>query len=111
MKSAPIKLSQPIIVNGHSVLQVVIGRHYRAKHAHYMNDDLVVGLVAALDGGDFPVDSVTGGVEYYAADISLVVGTDDKTFRLIWLFEGDRLEIIGVINAYRIKRKKNKKGG
>jgi len=29
-----------------------------------------------------------------------------KIYRLIWLFEGDFLEVIGVINAYRIRKKK-----
>lgn len=61
-------------------------------------------LVAVLDGHTFPLDSVTNGVEYYVADVEL--GDLGKTYRIIWLFEGDKMEILGVVNAYRKKRNK-----
>ena len=70
-----------------------------------MNDEIILQLVAALDGHDFPVDSITNEVEYFVADIEL--DEAGKVYRIIWLFEGERMEILGVVNAYR--RKRNKK--
>lgn len=69
-----------------------------------MNDELILRLVAELDGGDFPVDSTTSGVDYYVADIQL--DGEEKIYRLIWLFEGEKLEVLGVINAYRKGKRK-----
>ena len=90
---------QQITVNGHAITSVLIGRHYQIKHGSYMNDELILQLVAELDGGDFPVDSTTAGIDYYVADIQL--DDAEKPYRIIWLFEGEKLEILGVINAYR----------
>jgi hypothetical protein len=69
-----------------------------------MNDEIILQLVTALDGHSFPLDSVTNGVEYYVADVEL--GNFEKTYRIIWLFEGEKMEILGVVNAYRRKRGK-----
>jgi len=92
-----------IVVNGNKVKKVLIGRHYELKHSHYMNDDLILLLVKMLDGKNFPVDSTTKDIDYYVADIEY--GYPLKVYRLIWLFEGEMLEIIGVINAYRRRGK------
>jgi hypothetical protein len=83
------------------VRTVLIGRHYEKKHGSYMNDELILDLVACLNGGTYPVDSTTDGIEYYVADVEL----NDKVYRVIWLFEGDHLEVLGVVNAYRRKLK------
>lgn len=104
MPEEPKQYAVQITVNGHSINSVLIGPHYLIKHGSYMNDELILMLVAELDGGNFPVDSSTAGVDYYVADIEL----DDagKTYRLIWLFEGEKLEVLGVINAYRKSKRK-----
>jgi len=107
-KSHPIELSAPLTVNGHKVTHVVIGKHYREKHAAHMTDELVLDLVQALDGKNFVSDSTSKGIEYYAADIEASFATKKiKLYRLVWLFEGTFLEVIGVINAYRIKKRRN----
>jgi hypothetical protein len=91
-----------VVINGHRIEKVKIGRHYQIKHGHYMNDVLILGLVTALDGGSFPVDSTADSIEYYAADVEF--GLPVKIYRIIWLFEGKQMKISGVINAYRRKR-------
>lgn len=101
----PVRYKFKITVNNHFITEVLIGRHYLEKHSSYMNDEIILQLVAALDGHNFPVDSITNGVEYFVADIEL--GYGEKTYRIIWLFEGEKMEILGVVNAYR--RKRNKK--
>lgn len=106
MKDAPKRYIFKAIINGNEIKEILIGRHYLKKHSAYMNDELILELASYLDGGEFPVDSATDGIDYYAADIEY--GTPPKVFRLIWLFEGDQLEILGIVNAYR--RKKREKG-
>ena len=99
MQEKPTRYSMSVTVNGLGITTVLIGRHYLKKHANYMNDEVILELVAALDGHSFPVDSEIDGIEYYAADVrSEATG---KTFRIIWLFEGTKMEVLGVINAYR----------
>jgi hypothetical protein len=92
-----------VTINGNKIRKVLIGRHYELKHSNCMNDELILSLVRMLDEKTFPVDSTTKGVEYYVADIEYSVPL--KVYRLIWLFEGEKLEVIGVINAYRRRRK------
>ena len=68
-----------------------------------MNDALIINLVLDLDGHTFPLDSSKDGVDYFAADVQLE--SSKKINRIIWLFEGEKLEIIGIINAYRRSKK------
>jgi hypothetical protein len=89
-------------INHHAITEVLIGRHYLDKHGSYMNDEIILQLVAALDGSVFPVDSTTNGIEYFVADVEL--GDPTKIYRIIWIFEGRKMEILGVVNAYRRKR-------
>lgn len=104
MKCEPHSYDFRLTVNGHIISSVLIGRHYVEKHGSYLNDELILNLVSALDGGNFPADSITDGTEYFAADVEW--GEPPKIYRLIWIFEGDLLEILGVVNAYRRKSKK-----
>jgi len=106
-RSEPFKLLRPFYINECRVTHVVIGRHYREKHASYMTDELVLELVESLDGKNFKPDSTSGGIEYYAADVEISVeNKKNKLYRIVWLFEGNFLEIIGIINAYRVKKKR-----
>jgi hypothetical protein len=107
VKSEPIKLATSITINNKLISHVVIGRHYLAKHSAYMSDELILLLVQSLDGRSFDSDSSSKGVEYFVADIEFKGDSAKmKIYRMIWLFEGDRLEILGVINAYRVKKKR-----
>jgi len=106
MSEAPKSYTFNILVNGNEITELLIGRHYLKKHSAYMNDDLILELARCLDGRTFPVDSSTSGIDYYAADIEY--GDPLKVYRLIWILEGEKLEVLGVVNAYR--RKKLTKG-
>ena len=103
MNTKPTEYSASLTVNGTHVTTILIGRHYLLKHGSYMNDQPILELVSALDGRTFPVDSKTDGIEYYITDVEVL--PDGKTYRLIWLFEGEKLEILGVVNAYRRTKK------
>lgn len=106
MKEKPTRHSIELHVNGNRITTVLVGRHYLSRHGSYMNDALILDLVMALDGHSFPVDSTTAGIDYFAADI--LNEPDGKNYRIIWLFEGERLEILGVINAYRRSKTKER---
>jgi hypothetical protein len=100
----PTRYELNLKVNNIEIHTILIGRHYLEKHESYMNDELNLNLVASLDGGVFPMDSITDGTEYFTADVEW--GSPAKIYRIIWLFEGDWLEILGVVNAYRRVSKK-----
>ena len=104
MREKPNKYPVQLTVNGNQISSILIGRHYLKKHAAYMDDALILQLVSQLDGKHFKVDSSTDEIEYYVADVEM---SGAKTYRLIWLFEGSRLEVLGVINAYRRKKRKS----
>ena len=98
-----------IIVNGNRISKVRIGAHYLLKHGHYLNDQKILDLVQALDGETFEMDSKTDSISYYAADV-MQIDTDSKKriYRIIWIFEGDAIDVLGVVNAYRRKTKVKK---
>ncbi len=103
----PKEYSLSLTVNGRNIRKVLIGRHYELKHGHYMTDELILELVMALDGERFAVDSTSDQIEYFAADvIHSESSKDKKIYRIIWLFEGDEMEILGVLNAYRRRKRK-----
>ena len=105
MSEKPLSYSFNAVINNHNVSTVLIGRHYLIKHSKDMNDDLILQIISALDGLTFPVDSTTNGIDYFVADVEF--GVPEKIYRIIWLFEGDKMEILGVVNAYRRKRSKS----
>jgi hypothetical protein len=105
MSAAPKSFQLELSVNGHKIRTVLIGRHYLKKHGNYMTDELILDLVSSLDGGIFPADSITDGTEYFVADVES--GDSSKIYRLVWIFEGSQLEILGVVNAYRRKSKRS----
>ena len=45
---------------------------------------------------------MTNDIEYFVTDVELV--DSGKVYRIIWLLEGEKMEILGVVNAYRRKR-------
>ena len=106
-KSSLIPFKAPIKVNNITVKGIIIGQHYKDKHSESINDEIVMMLVLSLDEKLFDPDSTSKGIEYYVTDIQLKnEEAKIKYYRLIWLFEGDHLEIIGVINAFRVKKAK-----
>jgi hypothetical protein len=106
-----LEYKQSLRLNGNQITRVRIGQHYAAKHGSYMTDELILELVMALDGGHYQIDSTTSGVEYFAADVLHENRQGAKrTYRIIWLIEGDIFDVLGVVNAYRRKSiKKSKK--
>ena len=65
----PFRYELCLNINGNEIQTILIGRYYLEKHGSYMDDELILSLVATLDGGNFPADSTTDGIESFAADI------------------------------------------
>ena len=63
LEEKPTRHTVDLTINGNHITTVLIGRHYLLRHSAYMNDALVLGLVAALDGQTFPVDSSSDGIK------------------------------------------------
>lgn len=92
----------PITVNEIRINEVVIDSHYTEKHLDHMSDELILRLVAELDGRRELPESKAGKYAYFATLIEL---DDSKQYRLIWLLE-DHAIYIGVVNAYRDRRRR-----
>ena len=92
----------PILVNGRTILQVVIDPHYEIKHRSVINDALILSLVGHLNGRRELPDARLGRYAYF----STLIEHEGKQYRLIWLLE-DQAIYIGVVNAYRDKRKRS----
>lgn len=90
----------PITVNGIKISRVIIDEHYKLKHGDHINDDLILKLVAELDGRKEVPDDIVGKYSYFAT----LVEFNEKQYRLVWLLEQDAI-YIGVVNAYRDKRR------
>ena len=91
---------KPITVNDVRISQVVIDSHFEEKHSSYMSDNLILKLVDDLDGRRELPESKVGQFSYFAT----LIEVGRKQYRLIWLLE-DHSIFIGVVNAYRDKRR------
>ncbi len=79
----------------------MIDPHYEEKHSAVIDDDLILALVDQLNGRrELPVEK-DGDFSYFAT----LVEHKAKQYRLIWLLE-DGAIYIGIVNAYRDKRRK-----
>lgn len=92
---------RPIQVNDRKIVQVVIDSHYEKRHSKTMSDDLILKLVAQLDGRKELPEASKGPYSFFAT----LLEHNSKQYRLIWLLEEDAI-YIGVVNAYRDRRKK-----
>jgi hypothetical protein len=91
-----------IVVNDKKIIQVVIDTHYEQRHSGSMSDSLILDLVSQLDGRREIPEARKGPYSYFAT----LVEHRSKQYRLIWLLE-DHAIYIGVVNAYRDKRKRS----
>ncbi len=91
----------PILVNGTKIVKVVIDSHYEKKHSDHITDALILKLVQKLDCR-FEVPEVqSGGFSYFVT----LIEVGSKLYRLIRLLE-EHAVYIGVVNAFRDKRRK-----
>lgn len=106
-RSKAVDLPCPISVNGFLVDKIIIGDHYKEKHGDSVSDELIVSLVTFLREGVFQAESTSKGINYFVSDIevSSLLGRT-KRYRLIWLIEGSSFDTIGVVNAFRINRRR-----
>ena len=86
-----------LTINGRRIREIVIDPHYEQKHSRSINDDLILELVALLDGHFFYPEDEEGPYQYFVNDGLEING---KRYRLVWLLERDQV-YVGVVNAHR----------
>ena len=91
---------EPITVNDIMISRVIIDSHYKEKHSDHMTNSLILKLVIQLNGRKEVPEEVVGKFSYFATLVEL----REKQYRLVWLLENDAI-YIGVVNAYRDKRR------
>jgi hypothetical protein len=94
----PIQLT----INGKRISRIVIDQHYKEKHAD-LNDELILRLVTQLDQLTIPIEMTRGEFDYFSVE---PVFLDEKRYRLI-LVMCISDDYLGVVNAFRVRRKKN----
>ncbi len=93
----PLKLT----INGRSVSRVIIDQHYRIAHSD-IDDALILKLVMELNLGNYPIENEKDGFEYFVVE---PVIHDDKPYRLVLLLCVHD-DFLGVVNAFRVRRRK-----
>lgn len=103
--SLPVSYSFAATINGYEISEVQIGRHYLENHRSYMSDQLILKLIEEMSGDFYEPESQTKGNFYYATHVRYL----EKLYRVIWFHESYRYDVIGIINAYRVKKVKYEK--
>ncbi len=86
----------PIIINEEIYSEVIIDPHYELKHSEHINDELILSLVALLDGSENLPEEVKGSFNYFVK----ILVFKSRAYRLVWLLEEGKL-YIGVVNVFR----------
>ena len=95
----PLKLT----INNRKLTSVIIDQHYRQKHSE-ITDVLILKLVQTLHGGIFPIEEQDTGFEYFVVAPVVFEGKPYRLVLLLCLHD----EFLGVINAFRLKKKNEK---
>lgn len=93
---------ESVTINDHRFSHILVDQHYREKHSE-LNDLLIVELVASLDGQSFDVEMHRPPYEYFSVE---PVPHGLKHYRLVLLLCREE-NYIGVVNAFRVRRKRN----
>lgn len=88
--------------NSLAINEVVIDQHYKIKHAE-MSDDLILKIIKELNGESRVHTKEKDGFYYFVED---PISIEGKPYRLVFLMEKG-LSYIGIVNAFRVKEKKN----
>ena len=90
-----------LTVNARKLNRVVIDLHFQRRHPE-MTIELIVALVKLLDGDAGAKEDENGEFEYFIKDPHVYEG---KPYRLVYCLHRKEA-YLGVINAFRIRRKK-----
>ncbi len=91
-----------ISFNGKLYKPLIIDSHFRKKHPA-VTYEIIIDLVKSLDGGFFDPGEVRDGWSYFALE---PVFKGKAPYRLV-LVTSDSQRFLGVINAFRVSRKKH----
>ncbi len=89
-------------INGRQLHRVIIDQHYQLKHGNDITDKLILELIDELNDQTFPIQSRRGEFEYFAVE---PVYRSRSPYRLVLVLCVTD-DYLGVINAFRVKRRK-----
>lgn len=90
-----------VMINGRTLSRVIIDQHYKDKHSE-VTDEIILGLIREINGDNFDIESENNGFQYFTVEPVLY---EEKPYRLILLL-CIHDDFLGVVNAFRVQRKK-----
>jgi len=93
-----------LTINRHFIKRVIIDQHYKENHPD-VTDEIILELVASLDGEDFPVEVQKGDFEYLTVEPAFREEAPYRLIMVICIYD----DYLGVINAFRVERGKHEK--
>lgn len=91
-----------LLINHREIHRVIIDQHYKEKHPD-VTDEIILDLVRSIDGEDFLIETERGSFQYFTAE---PVFNNEDPYRLV-MFLCVFDDYLGIINAFRVNRRKN----
>lgn len=94
-----------ITINGRKLNRVIIDQHYQTKHSATVDDRKILELVKTLNEEILPVDREEDGYQYFRVEPVIHNKSPYRLVLVIYIHD----DFLGVINAFRVKRRKYEK--
>ncbi|OFZ18861.1 MAG: hypothetical protein A2Z20_02545 [Bdellovibrionales bacterium RBG_16_40_8] len=94
-----------ITINGRKLNRVIIDQHYKTKHSATVDDRKILELVKTLNNEILPIDREEDGYQYFRVEPVIIDKSPHRLVLVIYIHD----DFLGVINAFRVKRRKYEK--
>jgi hypothetical protein len=94
-----------IIINKRKLKRLIIDQHYKKKHSSTVTDRTIIELVKTLNEETLPVDKEVDGYQYFRVEPVTHKKSPYRLVLVIYIHD----DFLGVINAFRVKRRKYEK--
>lgn len=101
MMNARNEYQLKITINGKKLNRVIIDQHYKAKHSATVDDRMILALIKTLNNEIFPVDREEDGFQYFRVEPVILNKSPFRLVLVIYIHD----DFLGVINAFRVKRR------
>ncbi len=101
LKEILLEYSCIVKINSRIFLKVLISQHYQEKHFD-INDSIILQLIKKLNGKNIVIDEEKNGFQYFVVE---PIFLNSKPYKIILLMSVHD-NYLGVVNAFRIQRKK-----
>ncbi len=94
-----------VTINRYKLTRVIIDQHYKVKHSKSIDDQIILELVKKLDGEILPIDKEEDGYLFFKVEPIIRQNAPYRLVLVIYIHD----DFLGVINAFRVERKKHEK--